>query len=115
MAKRLIINEEATKEIVEFRKDKDYGKHDQVVPCATFLLARMQAEGGKTDDAIAALGAIGAPFPAYAALAQLRQAEAYEKVGKTAEAISAYRDTLTKYPNTPEAALAHSALRKMGT
>jgi RNA polymerase sigma factor (sigma-70 family) len=48
-------------------------------------------------------------------LSQGRKAEAYEKAGKTAEAISAYRATLTKYPNAPEAALAHSALEKMGS
>jgi hypothetical protein len=82
---------------------------------ATFLLAHMQAEGGKTDEAIATLGTSAVPFPAYAALAQLRQAEVSEKAGRTADAISAYRDTLKKYPGTPESALAHSALEKMGS
>ncbi len=105
---------ESTKAIAELRADKDYGKHEAAA-CATFLLARMQAEGGKTDEAIVTLGAIGAPFPAYAALAQLRQAEAYEKAGRTAEAVAAYRDTLKKYPGTPEADLVNSALEKMGS
>jgi TolA-binding protein len=106
---------EATKAIAQLRADKDYVRHEQVVPCAMFLSARMQAEGGKTDEALATLGAIGAPFPAYAALAQLRQAEVYEKAGRTAEAVAAYQATLTKYPDAPEAALAHSALEKMGS
>jgi formylglycine-generating enzyme required for sulfatase activity len=50
-----------------------------------------------------------------AALARLRQAEVSEKAGRTSEAIAAYRATMTKYPGTPEAALAHSALEKMGS
>ena len=112
--KNVKIEGEATKAIAQLRANKDYGKHEAAA-CATFLLARIQAEGGKTDEAIATLGAIGAPFPAYASLAQLRQAEVYEKAGRTAEAVAAYRATLTKYPDAPEAALAHSALRKMGT
>ncbi len=105
---------EATKAIAQLRADKDYGKHEAAA-CATFLLAHMQAEGGKTDEAIATLGTIAVPFPAYAALAQLRQAEAYEKAGRTAEAVAAYRATMTKYPGTPESDLAHSALEKMGS
>jgi TolA-binding protein len=104
---------ESTKAIAQLRADKDYGKHEAAA-CATFLLAHMQAEGGRTDEAIATLGTIAAPFPAYAALAQLRQAEVYEKAGRMAEAVAAYRATLKKYPGTPEATLAHSALDKMG-
>jgi hypothetical protein len=46
-------------------------------------------------------------------LSQGRKAEAYEKAGRTADAIAAYRATMTKYPGTPESALAHSALEKM--
>lgn len=105
---------EATKAIAELRADKDFGKHEAAA-CATFLLAHMQAEGGKTDEAIATLGAIGAPFPSYAALAQLRQAEVYEKAGRTAEAVAAYQATLKKFPDAPEAALAHIAIEKMGS
>ena len=105
---------EATKAIAQLRADKDYGKHEAAA-CGTFLLAQMQADGGKIDEALATLGTIAAPFPAYAALAQLRQAEIYEKAGKTAEAIAAYRATMTKYPGTPESALAHNALEKMGS
>jgi len=108
------VSEEATKAIAQLRADKDYGKHEAAA-CATFLLAHMQVDGGKTDEAIATLGAIAVPFPAYAALAQLRQAEVYEKAGKTAEAIAAYRATMTKYPGTPESTLAHNALEKMGS
>jgi RNA polymerase sigma factor (sigma-70 family) len=96
---------ESTKAIAQLRADKDYGKHEAAA-CATFLLAHMQAEGGRTDEAIATLGTIAAPFPAYAALAQLRQAEVYEKAGRMAEAVAAYRATLKKYPGTPEATLA---------
>jgi TolA-binding protein len=103
---------EATKAIAQLRAN--YGKHEAAA-CGTFLLAQMQADGGKIDEALATLGTIAAPFPAYAALAQLRQAEVYEKAGKTAEAISAYRATMTKYPGTPESDLAHSALEKMGS
>ena len=105
---------EATKAIAQLRADKDYGKHEAAA-CGTFLLAQMQADGGKIDEAIATLGTIDVPFPAYAALAQLRQAEVYEKAGRTAEAIAAYRATMTKYPGTPESALAHNALEKMGS
>lgn len=104
---------EATKAIVELRADKEFGKHEAAA-CGTFLLARMQAEGGKTDEAIATLGTIAVPFPAYAALGQLRQAEVYEKAGKSAEAVAAYKATIKQYPDAPEAALAHSALDKMG-
>ena len=105
---------DATKAIAQLRADKDYGKHEAAA-CATFLLAHMQAEGGKTDEALATLREIEKLYPSYAALARLRQAEVYEKAGKTVEAISAYRDTLTKYPGTPESTLAHSALEKMGS
>jgi TolA-binding protein len=105
---------EATKAIAQLRADKDYGKHEAAA-CATFLLACILAEGGKTDEALATLRAIAAPFPVYAALAQLRQAEVYEKAGRTAEAVAAYRATLTKYPDAPEAVLAHGAIEKTGS
>jgi TolA-binding protein len=104
---------EATKAIAQLRADKDYGKHEAAA-CGTFLLAQMQADGGKIDEALATLGTIAVPFPAYAALAQLRQAEVYEKAGKSAEAVAAYKATIKQYPDAPEAALAHSALDKMG-
>lgn len=108
------VSQEATKAIAQLRADKDYGKQEAAA-CATFLLAHMQMAGGKTDEAIATLGAIGASFPAYAALAQLREAEVYEKAGRKAEAIAAYRATLAKFPDAPEVALAHSALEKTGS
>jgi TolA-binding protein len=106
---------EATKAIAQLHADKDYGKYEKVVACAMFLSARIQAEGGKTDEAHATLREIENFYPAYAALAQLRQAEVYEKAGRKAEAVAAYQATLKKYPNAPEAALAHSALEKTGS
>jgi TolA-binding protein len=103
---------EATTVIARLRADKDYGKHEATA-CATFLLAHMQAEVGKTEEAIATLQTIASPFPAYAALAQLRQAEVYENAGKKVEAIAAYRAALKEYPGTREAGLAHRALDRI--
>jgi hypothetical protein len=67
---------------------------------------------GLSDAAAQPAFELGVNIVRYAALAQLRQAEVYEKAGRTAEAVAAYRATLTKYPNAPEAALAHEVLGK---
>jgi len=65
---------------------------------------------------VAAVAAVvvvtGAAVPVGIAVAQ---AVVYEKAGRTAAAVAAYRATLKNFPDAPEAALARSALDRMGS